>query len=98
MCCCCISTSEEDPPKIEDPEIEQEPAVCNGQIRRQVTRRLLWKKQSIRTSEDDIAFLGKGSLRHRAIHRRSGKRPALCETSSVKNILIKLSEMGLGRS
>lgn len=54
-----VDPSEEDPPIIEDPEIYQEPAVHNRQTRRrQDMRRLLWKKQGMRTSEDDIAFLG----------------------------------------
>ncbi|XP_037303473.1 piggyBac transposable element-derived protein 4-like [Manduca sexta] len=53
-----VDPSEEDPPIIQDPEMEQEPAVRNGQTPRQAMRRLLWKKQGMKTSEDDIVFLG----------------------------------------
>lgn len=53
-----VDPSEEDPPIIEDPDIEQGAAVRNGQTRRQMMRRLLWKKQGMRMSEDDIDCLG----------------------------------------
>lgn len=49
-----VDPSEEDPPLLED----QEPAVRNRQTWRQDMRRLLWKKQGMSTSEDNVAFLG----------------------------------------
>ncbi|CAG4935377.1 unnamed protein product [Parnassius apollo] len=50
--------AEEGPPLLEDSQPEQEPGVHSVQARRQEMRKLLWKKQSMWTSEDDVAFLG----------------------------------------
>ncbi|CAG5035649.1 unnamed protein product [Parnassius apollo] len=54
--------AEEDPSLLEDPQTEQEPGVHSVQARRQEMRKLLWKKQSMWTSEDDVAFFGQFRL------------------------------------
>ncbi|CAG5001813.1 unnamed protein product [Parnassius apollo] len=50
--------AEKDPTLLEDPQPEQKPGVHSVQARRQEMRKLLWKKQNMWTTEDDVAFLG----------------------------------------